>query len=196
MFSPICRRYATIVPICLLIGASGGGVLSMVFGARKGAFWTEPPPRQTSRLQGPNFADMAEQLKPAVVNISTTHVVQGSPHGLGGLLPQRPSDERDLLNEFLKRFFGGSASQQEAHKDSLGSGFIIDKGGYGDRGHRPGDQLRYPDQLGEGGLGPAAGAGQSNAWLPGCPGGTGSPGAGPIHRSTTDPWGRRGLRGI
>jgi S1-C subfamily serine protease len=72
MFSPFCRRYATIVLICLLIGASRGGVLSLVFGARKGAFWIEPLSRQTSRLQGPNFADMAEQLKPAVVNISTT----------------------------------------------------------------------------------------------------------------------------
>ena len=60
MFSPIGRRYAIIVFICLLIGAGGGGVLSMVFGARKGAFWIEPPSRQTSRLQGPNFADMAE----------------------------------------------------------------------------------------------------------------------------------------
>ena len=63
MFSPICRRYATIAFISLLIGASGGGVLSMVFGARKGALWTEPPPWHTSRLQGTNFADMAEQSK-------------------------------------------------------------------------------------------------------------------------------------
>jgi len=130
MFSPICRRYATIVLICLLIGASGGGVISMVFGARKGAFWTEPPPRQTSRLQGANFADMAEQLKPAVVNISTTQVVKGPQHGMGGALPQRPSGERDLLNEFLERFFSDSNAQREVRQDSLGSGFIIDKNGY------------------------------------------------------------------
>jgi serine protease Do len=130
MFSPICRRYATIALICLLIGASGGGVLSMVFGARKGAFWTEPPPWHTSRLQGSNFADMAEQLKPAVVNISTTQVVKGPQPGMDGALPRRPSGERDLLNEFLERFFGGSSAQREVRQESLGSGFIIEKNGY------------------------------------------------------------------
>jgi serine protease Do len=130
MFSPICRRYATIALICLLIGASGGGVLSMVFGARKGALWTEPPPWHTSRLQGSNFADMAEQLKPAVVNISTTQVVKGPQPGMDGALPRRPSGERDLLNEFLERFFGGSSAQREVRQESLGSGFIIEKNGY------------------------------------------------------------------
>jgi serine protease Do len=130
MFSPICRRYATIAFICLLIGASGGGVLSMVFGARKGPLWTEPPPWHTSRLQGSNFADMAEQLKPAVVNISTTQVVKGPQPGMDGALPRRPSGECDLLNEFLERFFGGSSAQRKVHQESLGSGFIIEKNGY------------------------------------------------------------------
>jgi serine protease Do len=73
---------------------------------------------------------MAEQLKPAVVNISTTQVVKGPQHGMGGALPRRPSGERDLLNEFLERFFGDSSAQREVRRDSLGSGFIIDKNGY------------------------------------------------------------------
>jgi serine protease Do len=102
----------------------------MVFGAREGPLWTERLPRQTSRLQGLNFADMAEQLKPAVVNISTTQIVKkGSQHGMRGALPQRPFGERDL-NEFLERFFGGGTAQQEIRQNSLGSGFIIDKHGY------------------------------------------------------------------
>jgi serine protease Do len=130
MSTPLYRRYTAIAFLCLLVGASGGGVLSMVFGARKATFWTEAPPRQTSRVQAPNFADVAEQLKLAVVNISTMQVVKGPRHGLHGLLPQRPPGERDLLNEFLERFFGSSGPQQEVHKDSLGSGFIIDKKGY------------------------------------------------------------------
>jgi serine protease Do len=102
----------------------------MVFGARKPMFWTEAPPRQSSRAHTPNFADVAEQLKPAVVNISTTQVVKDPQPGLGGPLPQRPFGERDPLNEFLERFLRGSGTQQEVHKDSLGSGFIIDKDGY------------------------------------------------------------------
>jgi serine protease Do len=133
MSSPQHRRYTAIVflgLLCLLIGASGGGVLSMVFGARKATFWTEAPPRRTARIQALNFADVAEQLKLAVVNISTTQVVKGAQHGLQRLPPQGPTSERDLLNDFLERFLGSSGPQQEVHKDSLGSGFIIHKNGY------------------------------------------------------------------
>jgi serine protease Do len=130
MYRPPYKRYTAIAFVCLLVGVSGGGVLSMVFGARGAPFWTEAPPSQPSRIQAPNFADVAEQRKPAVVNISTTQVVKGSQRGLGGFLPQGPSEERDLLNEFLKRFFGGSGVQDDVHQDSRGSGFIIDKSGY------------------------------------------------------------------
>jgi serine protease Do len=129
MYSPY-RRYAAVAFICLLIGASGGGMLSMVFGARKRALWTEPPPRQTARLQAPDFADVAEQLKPAVVNISTTQVVKTPQHGLRGTLPGRPSGEQDPFKEFLERFFGGDSARRDVRQDSLGSGFIIDKDGY------------------------------------------------------------------
>jgi serine protease Do len=105
-------------------------VLSMVFGARKATFWTEAPPRRTTRLQSLNFADVAEQLKLVVVNISTTQVVKGPEHGLRRLPPQGLSGERDLLSDFLERFLGSSGLQQDVHKDSLGSGFIIHKNGY------------------------------------------------------------------
>ena len=127
---PLLRRYTAIVFICLLIGAGGGGVLSMVFGARKAAFWTEAPPRQSSPVQTPNLADVAEQLMPAVVNISSIQVVKGPQPDWRGPRPHRPLGEPDLLNEFLDRFFGSSGVQQEVPKDSLGSGFIIDKHGY------------------------------------------------------------------
>ena len=97
MYTPLYGRYTAIAFICLLVGASGGGVLSMVFGARKPMFWTEAPPRQSSRAHTPNFADVAEQLKPAVVNISTTQVVKDPQPGLRGPLPQHPFGERDPL---------------------------------------------------------------------------------------------------
>ena len=130
MYSPY-RRYAAIVFISLLTGASGGGILSMVFGARERAIWTESPPVQAPRLQAPNFADVAEQLKPAVVNISTTQVVKTPQHGPRGALPGRPSGEHDpFFNEFLERFFGGDGAERDVSQDSLGSGFIIAKDGY------------------------------------------------------------------
>jgi serine protease Do len=133
MSSPLYRRYRAMAffgLLCLLVGASGGSVLSMVFGARKATFWTEAPPRRTTRLQSLNFADVAEQLKLAVVNISTTQVVKSPEHGLRRLPPQGLSGERDLLSDFLERFLGSSGLQQDVHKDSLGSGFIIHKNGY------------------------------------------------------------------
>jgi len=73
---------------------------------------------------------MAEQLKPAVVNISTTEVVEGPQQDFRGSLPSQPFDERHPFGESFERFFRGSADQREVPKGSLGSGFIIGRDGY------------------------------------------------------------------
>jgi serine protease Do len=130
MYSRIHRRYTAIAFICLLVGAGGDGALHMALGARKAPFWTEAAPKQTPRVQVLNFADMAEQLKPAVVNISTTQVVNEPQRGFRGPLPPRPFGERDPFEQFFERFFKGSGAQREVRRGSLGSGFIIDKDGY------------------------------------------------------------------
>jgi serine protease Do len=67
-----------------------------------------------------DFAPLAKKLKPVVVNISTTQVtgnVQGAP-GPG---------RRDPSDEFRRRFFGDPG---RFRRQSLGSGFIIDRTGY------------------------------------------------------------------
>lgn len=130
MYLPICKRYAAIACICLLVGAGGDGVLNVVFGARKAPLWTGVSSRPMGRAQGPNFAEVAEQLKPAVVNISTTQVVKGPPQGFREPLAPQPFDERDSSGELFERFFRGSAGQREVRRGSLGSGFIIAKDGY------------------------------------------------------------------
>jgi serine protease Do len=130
MSTPICKRYAAVACICLLVAAGGDGMFNAALGARKASLWTEASSRPTVRVQGPNFADVAEQLKPAVVNISTTQVVKGPQPGLQGPLPPRPFDERDPFGELFERFFRGSAGQREVRRGSLGSGFIIGKDGY------------------------------------------------------------------
>jgi len=127
---PICKRYAAIVCLCLLVGAGGDGVLNVVFGAQKVRLWTEVPPRPMARAQGPNFADVAEQLKAAVVNISTTQVMREPQQDFRGPLLPQPFDERHRSGELFERFFHGSAGQREVRKGSLGSGFIIAKDGY------------------------------------------------------------------
>ncbi|NIW11368.1 MAG: Do family serine endopeptidase, partial [Gammaproteobacteria bacterium] len=72
------------------------------------------------------FSQLAEKLKPAVVNISTTMVVKQQPSFRG-----RPSPfgEQDPFREFWEKFFGGEMPRERETR-SLGSGFIINKEGY------------------------------------------------------------------
>ncbi|MDI9569350.1 MAG: DegQ family serine endoprotease [Pseudomonadota bacterium] len=73
-----------------------------------------------------SFADLAEKVKPAVVNIGTTKVMRG-----GGY--RSPFDgtpfERYFGDDFFERFFGDSP-RREFKQQSLGSGFIISSDGY------------------------------------------------------------------
>ncbi|RPJ02319.1 MAG: peptidase, partial [Deltaproteobacteria bacterium] len=75
-----------------------------------------------------SFADLAEKLKPSVVNISTTKTVRGgglrSPFGQG-----TPFDRYFGGDDFFERFFGDTP-QREFKQKSLGSGFIISADGY------------------------------------------------------------------
>lgn len=72
-----------------------------------------------------SFADLVEDVEPAVVNISTTKTVRipGSPfrHFFG--------PEEGPFGDFFRRFFG-DIPDRELKQQSLGSGFIIDKDGY------------------------------------------------------------------
>jgi serine protease Do len=125
----ICKRYAAVALICLFVGAGGNGLLNIAFGARKAPFWSEAQPRQIHPVQAPDLADVVEQLKPAVVNISTTQAMKGPQRGSRSPSSPRPFGEGDPLEGFIERFFGGNSPQREVRRSSLGSGFIIDKGG-------------------------------------------------------------------
>lgn len=72
----------------------------------------------------PDFAELAGNLKPSVVNISTSKTVRSQ----RPVFPGQPSPYNDFLEEFFDRFFQG---QQTPRKErSLGSGFIISADGY------------------------------------------------------------------
>jgi len=96
--------------------------------------WSEPfwetldTDKRTKQVTITNqtFAKLAEKLKPAVINISTTMVVKQSP-----FFKDRPSPfgEEDPFREFWERFFGGEIPREFETK-SLGSGVIINKEGY------------------------------------------------------------------
>jgi serine protease Do len=70
-----------------------------------------------------SFADLAEHVKPAVVNISTTKTFKNR-KGLG-----MPYGRSPFGDDFFDRFFG-DIPQREFKQRSLGSGFIISNDGY------------------------------------------------------------------
>jgi serine protease Do len=87
----------------------------------------------------PSFADLAERLLPAVVNVSTTQTLkaernqqpgQGDPRRRGPDVPQFPPGSP--FEEFFKDFFDrqNRPDAPPRRAQSLGSGFIIDPAGY------------------------------------------------------------------
>lgn len=72
-----------------------------------------------------SFADLAEKVKPAVVNISTETTVRIPGHPFRHFF----GHEEGPFGDFSKRFFG-DIPDRELKQQSLGSGFIIDKDGY------------------------------------------------------------------
>lgn len=80
------------------------------------------PPVQAQIEKLPDFADMAEQVQDAVVNVDATQLVKNNPY--------------DLFSEFFgRRGMPGMPGMQEMPQQqrkakALGTGFIIDEAGY------------------------------------------------------------------
>jgi len=125
-----CRRYGFIMLVVLCLGIGVEAMSGTPSGARDAPFWAESSPQQVPVVQAPHFAELAEHLRPAVVNISTTQVVKGQRRGMPRLPFPNPFGERDPFEEFFERFFGGENPQREFRRRSLGSGFIINREGY------------------------------------------------------------------
>jgi serine protease Do len=91
----------------------GYAILALTFAAPA---WARPAPD--------SFADLADKLLPTVVNISTSQTLKAPPQNA---IPQLPpgSPLEDLFKNFL-----GPKPNTPRHVTSLGSGFIIDPGGY------------------------------------------------------------------
>ena len=79
-----------------------------------------------ARVAPDTFADLAQQLLPSVVNISTTQTIEGN---AGIELPKLPpgSPFEEFFKEFLEK---NQPHQQKRKATSLGSGYIIDPKGY------------------------------------------------------------------
>ncbi len=96
---------------------------------------TVPSPQQLSS----QFSQIARQLEPSVVNISSEITIK-NPHGRGG--QQSPDDGSDdnSMQDFFNRFFGGQPGQggqmpgapggEDMRERATGSGVIVDSKGY------------------------------------------------------------------
>jgi len=81
-----------------------------------------------------SFADLADKLSPAVVNVSTSRTVEDAPEGQiqGQGMPQFPpgSPFEELFKDYFDHYQGPNGKPPKEHKTrSLGSGFVIDSKG-------------------------------------------------------------------
>ena len=126
----ILVRRGTLVVMLVIAAALGVGVGSWGASAVDPAKHPDPaPPQQQVAMRAPvvpaalpvasgSFAQVAEAVGPAVVNI-TTFMRSG-----GGRTPV----EEFFGDELLRRFFGGEPERQQQQR-SLGSGVIVDPSG-------------------------------------------------------------------
>ena len=83
-----------------------------------------------ARAQFPgSFADLAESVSPAVVNITTSTTVASSTRDGGPMLPEGSPFE-DFFRDFFDRQQPGPGPQRPRRSQALGSGFVISEDGY------------------------------------------------------------------
>ena len=79
-----------------------------------------------------SFADLAEKVSPAVVNITTTTSVATAmdPFADGGPIVPEGSPFEDFFRDFLERNGPGEAPNHPRSSSALGSGFVISEDGF------------------------------------------------------------------
>ena len=110
--------------ISILIGMAISVRLDFTQSTEAQSFWKEDG-REPLSMQPASFANLARDLAPAVVNISTTQVVKGRPVVP---FPEFRGPFEDFFGEEFKDFFG--MPDRKYKRQSLGSGFVINKEGY------------------------------------------------------------------
>jgi serine protease Do len=125
----VVRAVVALVTIALTVGLG--------YGVSKAVKGTEPVASKTSGVPimvPGNFTELAENVRPSVVNIQTVRTIKGdgrvfrhffgNPFGKGN-----PFGGQDPFEDFFGPR-GGNGSPEDFRQNSLGSGFIIDGDGY------------------------------------------------------------------
>jgi serine protease Do len=117
--------FLVVVTLCLgiLIGTliSGRAMATRAQATNGASLLAIPDPVSLSNA----FSSISKSLGPAVVNISTTQVIE-KPKG-GGKAPR--TGQNDPFQDFFDRFFDSPDNAPDAER-SLGSGVIVDKKGF------------------------------------------------------------------
>jgi Do/DeqQ family serine protease len=119
---------AALVVLLIFAGVAGGFALHATL-ARPPA--SLPPPAKSEASPVAEalqlaFIQVAEQLRPAVVNLGTVHLAKGRRP-----FAPNPFAEDPVLRDFFEQFFGPRQGPRgEFRQPSLGSGVIIDARGY------------------------------------------------------------------
>jgi len=127
MFRPVTIGVVAVSFLVIGLVVASNFSLTPATEARTEALWTDGTGNVSAGQPG-SFADMTEELSPAVVNISTATVVKEgeAQQPFGG----QDNPFREFFgDEFFRRYFGDKP-QRPFKKRSLGSGFIINSDGY------------------------------------------------------------------
>jgi len=127
------------VALTLVIGILIGTVVSGRTSAMKSVAFAgkgaAPLPMPDAVPSSNTFASIVNRVEPAVVNISTTQVLEKRQSTRKRRMPQAPNDQQpdnpnDPMQDFFDRFFDGRQDAPPASERSLGSGVIVDRKGY------------------------------------------------------------------
>jgi len=132
----------TLILFTLSIGIVIGTLINSGVRAAKGG--SQAPGAMPLAIPNPvelsnAFTQIAKQVEPSVVNISTTYLPKTSARARSGRRPQTlPPDEQDQgqgggMDEFFYRFFGnpfGMPDLTQRKSSALGSGVVVDSAGY------------------------------------------------------------------
>ena len=122
------------IALTLVLGILIGTVISGKTSAMKTFTFAgkgTPLPVPDSIPSSNSFAGIVNRVEPAVVNISTTQVMEKKPAAKRRRPPQQDDQQQDdPMQDFFDRFFDGRGDAPPAAERSLGSGVIVDKRGF------------------------------------------------------------------
>lgn len=82
-------------------------------------------PARAQQVDLAYLPELVKELKPSVVNISTTKVIKRKPFGF-----RSPFGNDEQFEKFFEKFFGDELPEREFRNKGLGSGFIMSRDGY------------------------------------------------------------------